>query len=107
MRDWKIIGATALWAATLVALVGFVLTHDADGQEPEPNELSSVPTVTWAEKLRTSIESGEAVVLTAEEAQQLATDYNGSQVADVAVSGTRCYALSPTGTVLASAEVTR
>ena len=99
-------GAIALWLVSLIAVgvtvvAGSPLLQDAP-DAPEP--------ATWAEKLRTSIESGEAVVLTAEEAQALAEAYTGveqRQVADVAVSGTRCYALSPTGTVLASAEVTR
>ena len=103
MRD--VVGGLCV-LSLFVAIALTVLVGNAVGQEP-----AAVPeSATWASKLRTSIESGEAVVLTAEEAQALATAYTGieqRQVADVAVSGTHCYALSSVGTVLAQAEVSR
>ena len=92
------------WAVILGAVMSVAVA--LFGQEPAV----APDAATWADKLRTAIESGEAVVLTAEEAQALATAYTGieqRQVADVAVSGTHCYALSSVGTVLAQAEVSR
>ena len=72
-------------------------------QTPDPPPPATP--ATWIAKLATSIQDSSEAILTADEARALVRAYTSleqRQVADIAVSDTHVYVLSPSGVVLLS-----
>ena len=83
-----------------VVCCGIVFAQD---QAPEP--VTPATPASWIAKLATSIQDSSEAILTADEAKALVRAYTSleqRQVADIAVSDTHVYVLSPSGVVLLS-----
>lgn len=77
----------------------------ARGAVQEDAVQTSDPAVTWIEKVAAAIQAEAAVTLTPDEVQALGKAYAAleqRQAADVALSETHVYVLSPAGTVVLS-----
>lgn len=78
----------------------------AQAQEPPSvSELPDTDRASWIVKITTAIQDGSEAILTTDEAKALVNAYASleqRQAADIAVSETRIYVLSPTGAVLLS-----
>ena len=89
----------AFITAMAFGLLAIPLTAQEDAaQTPEP-------AVTWVAKVADAIQAETAVTLTADEVQALGRSYAAleqRQVADIALSETHVYVLSPAGTVVLS-----
>ena len=100
-----IIAAMVAVAAVTPAAIMLLVPILAQGASVQDEAAQIDPAVTWVAKVAEAIQAESAVTLTAGEVQALGRAYAAleqRQAADVALSETHVYVVSPAGTVVLS-----